>query len=127
MAMVGAGALAPFLIRAHAAVTSAGGGGVAGRKAVRSGALQGVSTPARAGFGVVVDDQLRTGRDGLFALGECAEHRGVVYGLVAPLYQMARVCAAQLAGVAVGGYRGWVPETRLKVSGIEVCSCGDFP
>ncbi len=75
--------------------------------------------------GVVVDDVLQTGVPDIFALGECAEHRGVCYGLVEPAYEQARVLARHLAGEAVA-YGGSVVATNLKVSGVSVFSAGDF-
>ncbi|MGD9837206.1 MAG: NAD(P)/FAD-dependent oxidoreductase [Afipia sp.] len=75
--------------------------------------------------GIVVDDQLRAGHDGVFALGECAEHRGTCYGLVEPAYEQARVLADHLAG-RDALYSGSVVSTNLKVSGVSVFSAGDF-
>jgi nitrite reductase (NADH) large subunit len=75
--------------------------------------------------GVVVDDFLQTAAPDIFALGECAEHRGVCYGLVEPAYEQARVLAAHLAGRAAS-YGGSVVATNLKVSGVNVFSAGDF-
>ena len=75
--------------------------------------------------GVVVDDQLQTGADGIFALGECAEHRGICYGLVEPAYEQARVLAQHLAG-RKAAYPGSVVATNLKVSGVGVFSAGEF-
>lgn len=75
--------------------------------------------------GIVVDDQLRTGSADVFALGECAEHRGTCYGLVEPAYEQARVLAAHLTGRAAQ-YDGSVVSTNLKVSGVSVFSAGDF-
>jgi nitrite reductase (NADH) large subunit len=75
--------------------------------------------------GVVVDDHLQTGAPGIFALGECAEHRGICYGLVEPAYEQARVLARYLAG-GTTGYGGSVVATNLKVSGVNVFSAGDF-
>jgi nitrite reductase (NADH) large subunit len=75
--------------------------------------------------GVVVDDHLQTGAPDIFALGECAEHRGICYGLVEPAYEQARVLAGHLAG-APSAYRGSVVATNLKVSGVAVFSAGDF-
>jgi nitrite reductase (NADH) large subunit len=75
--------------------------------------------------GVVVDDQLRTSDPAIFAIGECLEHRGEVYGLVAPIWEMCRV----LGGVLTGGdavYQGSALSTRLKVSGVDVFSAGRF-
>jgi nitrite reductase (NADH) large subunit len=75
--------------------------------------------------GIVVDDQLRTGHGDVFALGECAEHRGTCYGLVEPAYEQARVLADHLAG-RDARYSGSVVSTNLKVSGVSVFSVGDF-
>jgi nitrite reductase (NADH) large subunit len=77
------------------------------------------------GRGVVVDDHLQTSVPEIFALGECAEHRGICYGLVEPAYEQARVLAQHLAGKAAA-YRGSVVATNLKVSGVSVFSAGDF-
>ena len=75
--------------------------------------------------GVVVDDHLQTGAANIFALGECAEHRGICYGLVEPAYEQARVLAQHLAGRSAA-YSGSVVATNLKVSGVSVFSAGDF-
>ena len=75
--------------------------------------------------GIVVDDHLQTGARGVFAIGECAEHRGICYGLVEPAYEQARVLAQHLAGSEVS-YTGSVMATNLKVSGVSVFSAGDF-
>ena len=77
------------------------------------------------GRGVVVDDRLQTGSDGIFALGECAEHRGICYGLVEPAYEQAKVLAQHLAG-RTALYPGSVVATNLKVSGVSVFSAGEF-
>ncbi len=75
--------------------------------------------------GIVVDDHLATGAPDIFALGECAEHCGICYGLVEPSYEQARVLAQHLAGRAAV-YGGSVVATNLKVSGVSVFSAGDF-
>src|SRR6202047_1607802 len=75
--------------------------------------------------GVIVDDVLQTGAPDIFALGECAEHRGICYGLVEPAYEQARALAQHLAGRATA-YGGSVVATNLKVSGVSVFSAGDF-
>jgi nitrite reductase (NADH) large subunit len=75
--------------------------------------------------GVVVDDHLQTGAPDIFALGECAEHRGICYGLVEPAYEQARVLAQHLAD-RTAAYGGSVIATNLKVSGVSVFSAGDF-
>jgi nitrite reductase (NADH) large subunit len=75
--------------------------------------------------GIVIDDHLQTGFADIFALGECAEHRGTCYGLVEPAYEQARVLAQHLAGNSAS-YGGSVVATNLKVSGVAVFSAGDF-
>lgn len=77
------------------------------------------------GRGVVVDDRLQTCKPDIFAIGECAEHLGVCYGLVEPAYEQARVLADHLAGGETR-YAGSVLATNLKVSGVNVFSAGDF-
>ncbi|MGP8123253.1 MAG: nitrite reductase large subunit NirB [Xanthobacteraceae bacterium] len=76
--------------------------------------------------GIVVDDLLRSSDENIFAVGECVEHRGQTYGLVAPLYEMAKTLAASLAGERAQGYVGSVTSTKLKVTGIDLFSAGDF-
>lgn len=75
--------------------------------------------------GIVVNDVMQTGAADVFAIGECAEHRGVCYGLVEPAYEQARVLAQNLAGREVA-YTGSVVATNLKVSGVSVFSAGDY-
>ena len=75
--------------------------------------------------GIVVDDAMRSSAENIFALGECAEHRGVAYGLVQPAYEQARVLAHVLSDNAAA-FEGAVTATNLKVSGIGVFSAGDY-
>jgi nitrite reductase (NADH) large subunit len=75
--------------------------------------------------GIVVDDRLATSVAEVHAIGECAEHRGLVYGLVEPAYEQARVLADSLTGGSAR-YPGSVLATNLKVSGVNVFSAGDF-
>jgi nitrite reductase (NADH) large subunit len=75
--------------------------------------------------GILVDDHLQSSKPGIYAIGECAEHRGICYGLVEPAYEQARALAAHLAGGEVP-YSGSVLATNLKVSGMNVFSAGDF-
>lgn len=76
--------------------------------------------------GILVDDTLQTFDPSIYAVGECVQHRNSTFGLVAPLWEQARVCATHLAGVGVCRYRGSLAATNLKVTGIEVYSAGDF-
>ncbi|WP_054020750.1 nitrite reductase large subunit NirB [Piscinibacter sakaiensis] len=77
--------------------------------------------------GIVVSDTLQTVTDPrIYAVGECAAHRGIAYGLVAPLFEQARVCATHLAQFGIGRYTGSQVSTKLKVTGIDLFSAGDF-
>ncbi|MFC4777915.1 nitrite reductase large subunit NirB [Paenibacillus sp. GCM10023252] len=76
--------------------------------------------------GIVVNDYMQTSIPNVYSVGECAEHRGMVYGLVAPLYEQGAILAKKLAGVDSEGYQGSVLSTKLKVSGVNVFSAGDF-
>jgi nitrite reductase (NADH) large subunit len=78
------------------------------------------------GRGIVVDDRMMTSDPDVFALGECAEHRGIAYGLVEPAYEQAKVLARNLAGDRAARYEGSVLATNLKVSGVSLFSAGDF-
>lgn len=76
--------------------------------------------------GVVVNDTLQTFDPRVYAVGECVQHRGHTYGLVAPLFEQARVCANHLARIGIARYSGSVTSTKLKVTGIDLFSAGDF-
>jgi nitrite reductase (NADH) large subunit len=76
--------------------------------------------------GIVVNDTMQTYDPRVYAVGECVAHRGVSYGLVAPLFEMAKVCATHLANFGIGQYKGSVTSTKLKVTGIDLFSAGDF-
>lgn len=78
------------------------------------------------GRGIRVNDRLQTSAADVFALGECAEHRETVYGLVAPLYEQAEVCARYLSGDQAARYRGSLTASGLKVTGIDLYSAGQF-
>jgi nitrite reductase (NADH) large subunit len=77
------------------------------------------------GRGIVADDHMQTSKANIFAIGECAEHRGICYGLVEPAYEQASALASHLAGEKTH-YSGSVLATNLKVSGVNVFSAGDF-
>ncbi len=76
--------------------------------------------------GIVVNDTLQTFDPNIYAVGECAQHRGLCYGLVAPLFEQAKVCANHLAEYGIGIYTGSVTSTKLKVTGIDLFSAGNF-
>lgn len=83
--------------------------------------------------GIVVDDSLRTSDHAIHAVGECIEHRGAVYGLVAPAWEQAAICARHVAtptptatATAIPLYSGSVTATQLKVTGVSLYSAGDF-
>ena len=81
---------------------------------------------AEVNRGIVVDDSLHTSLEDVYAVGECAEHDGIVYGLVAPILEQARVAAAAICagGPAPAPYRGSIPATKLKVAGIDLFTVG---
>jgi nitrite reductase (NADH) large subunit len=77
--------------------------------------------------GIVVSDTLQTITDPrIYAVGECAAHRGIAYGLVAPLFEQGKVCATHLAHFGIGRYTGSQTSTKLKVTGIDLFSAGNF-
>jgi nitrite reductase (NADH) large subunit len=77
--------------------------------------------------GIVVSDTMQTVTDArIYSVGECAAHRGIAYGLVAPLFEQGKVCATHLAEFGIGRYTGSQTSTKLKVTGIDLFSAGDF-
>jgi nitrite reductase (NADH) large subunit len=76
--------------------------------------------------GIVVNDTMQTFDPRIYAVGECVSHRGIAYGLVAPLFDMAKVCANHLANFGIGRYSGSALSTKLKVTGVDLFSAGDF-
>jgi nitrite reductase (NADH) large subunit len=76
--------------------------------------------------GIVVNDYLQTSMDNVYAVGECSEHRGVCYGLVAPLFEQGSVLAKHLCDSDTKPYEGSVVSTKLKISGVDVFSTGVF-
>ncbi len=77
--------------------------------------------------GIVVSDTMQTTTDArIYAVGECAAHRGIAYGLVAPLFEQGKVAANHLAQFGIGRYTGSLTSTKLKVTGIDLFSAGDF-
>ncbi len=76
--------------------------------------------------GIVVSDTMQTYDPRIYAVGECVSHRGTAYGLVAPLFEMSKVCATHLANMGIGRYEGSVTSTKLKVTGVDLFSAGSF-
>ncbi|WP_439587972.1 nitrite reductase large subunit NirB [Hydrogenophaga sp.] len=77
--------------------------------------------------GIVVSDTLQTVTDPrIYAVGECAAHRGIAYGLVAPIFEQGKVLATHLAEFGIGRYSGSLTSTKLKVTGIDLFSAGNF-
>ncbi|MEE9342323.1 MAG: nitrite reductase large subunit NirB [Gammaproteobacteria bacterium] len=76
--------------------------------------------------GIVVSDTMQTFDPRIYSVGECVQHRGITYGLVAPLFEQAKVCANHLAHLGIAFYEGSVTSTKLKVTGIDLFSAGDF-
>ena len=96
---------------------------------IAAGIKPNVELGVRAGLtverGIVVDDHLRTDDPHISAVGECVQHRGSVYGLVAPLWEQAKVLADQLTGAnPKAAYHGSKIATKLKVMGVDVASMG---
>ncbi|MDX2219730.1 MAG: nitrite reductase large subunit NirB [Burkholderiales bacterium] len=85
-----------------------------------------VSAGLHVDRGVVVNDTLQTYDPRIYAVGECVAHRGIAYGLVAPLFEQARVCANHLAQFGVARYSGSQVSTKLKVTGVDLFSAGNF-
>jgi nitrite reductase (NADH) large subunit len=80
----------------------------------------------RCDRGVLVNDTMQTFDPSIYAVGECVQHRNSTYGLVAPLFEQANVCATHLAEFGIGRYTGSMVSTQLKVTGIDLFSAGDF-
>src|SRR5687767_11398149 len=76
--------------------------------------------------GIVVNDHMETSDPDIFAVGECVEHRGICYGLVAPLFEQGKVLAATMTGNKGPTYTGTVPAAKLKIMGVDVFSAGDW-
>ncbi|MEY8746815.1 nitrite reductase large subunit NirB [Bacillales bacterium AN1005] len=76
--------------------------------------------------GIIVDDYMQTSLENVYSVGECTEHRGVCYGLVAPLFEQGMILAKHICGVDTAPYEGSVVSTKLKISGVDVFSTGEF-
>jgi nitrite reductase (NADH) large subunit len=73
---------------------------------------------------ILVNDYMETSVPNIYALGECVEHRGIIYGLVQPLYEQGKALAKRICGIEGQGYEGSVLSTQLKISGIDLFSVG---
>ena len=95
---------------------------------VAAGIRPNVALGRRAGLevnrGVVVNDHLETSHPDIFAVGECAEHNGVCYGLVAPVLEQGKVLAATITGHKGPTYSGTLQAAKLKIAGVDVFSAG---
>jgi nitrite reductase (NADH) large subunit len=93
---------------------------------IRPNIALGKAAGLACGRGIQVDDGMATSDPAIYAVGECVEHRGALFGLVAPLWDMAKVLADRVTGTAQTDYLPAVTGTRLKVTGIDMFSAGDF-
>lgn len=97
---------------------------------VAAGIRPNVDLASKAGLhvnrGIVVNDHMETSNPHIFAVGECVEHRGVCYGLVAPLFEQGKVLAATITGNKGPTYSGTIQAAKLKIMGVDVFSAGDW-
>ena len=93
---------------------------------IRPNAELGRKAGLQVNRGIVVNDSMETSSPDIFAVGECVEHNGICYGLLAPLLEQAKVLAATITGNKGPVYRGTTPAAKLKIMGVDVFSAGDF-
>jgi nitrite reductase (NADH) large subunit len=97
---------------------------------VAAGIRPNVEIAKRSGLdverGIVVDDYLRTSHPDIYAVGECTQHRGQIFGLVAPLIEQGKVLAAAITGNETAGFSGASPAAKLKIMGVDVFSAGEI-
>ena len=93
---------------------------------IRPNAELGRAVGLQVNRGIVVNDHMETSHPDIFAVGECVEHRGVCYGLVAPLFEQGKVLAATITGNKGPTFEGAAPAAKLKIMGVDVFSAGDF-
>jgi nitrite reductase [NAD(P)H] large subunit len=108
-----------------------GGGSVpAEMLVIAAGIVPNVELGKRAGLevkrGIVVNDYMETSNPDIFAVGECAQHNGICYGLVAPLLEQGKVLAATITGNKGPAYQGTVLASKLKIMGVDVFSTGEI-
>jgi nitrite reductase (NADH) large subunit len=92
---------------------------------IRPNADLGRKAGLKVNRGIVVNDFMETSDPRIFAVGECVEHNGQVYGLVAPLLEQGKVLAATITGNRGPTFTGWTPAAKLKVMGVDVFSAGE--
>ncbi len=93
---------------------------------VRPNAALAKSCGLQTGHGILVNDTMQTFDPAIYSVGECVQHRGDIFGLVAPLFEQAKVCANHLAEMGIAIYVKKPTATQLKITGINVYSAGDF-
>ena len=93
---------------------------------IRPNAALGTMAGLTVNRGIVVNDLMETSDPSIFAVGECTEHNGQIFGLVAPLLEQGKVLAATITGNASAGFNGASPAAKLKIMGVEVFSAGNF-
>ena len=93
---------------------------------IRPNADLGVKAGLEVKRGIVVNDYMETSDPRIFAVGECVEHKGRIYGLVAPLFEQGKVLAATITGNRGPTFTGWKPAAKLKIMGVDVFSAGEF-
>ena len=93
---------------------------------IRPNAELGRKAGLQVNRGIVVNDSMETSNPDIFAVGECVEHNGICYGLVAPLLEQAKVLAATITGNKGPAYRGTTQAAKIKIMGVDVFSAGDF-
>ena len=92
---------------------------------IRPNADLGVKAGLKVNRGIVVNDYMETSDPHIFAVGECTEHRGETFGLVAPLFEQGKVLAATITGNRGPVFTGWKPAAKLKIMGVDIFSAGD--
>ena len=93
---------------------------------IRPNAELGKKAGIRVNRGIIVNDAMETSDPSIFAVGECTEHNGQLFGLVAPLLEQGKVLAATISGNRGAGFSGASPAAKLKIMGVEVFSAGNF-
>lgn len=93
---------------------------------IRPNAELGIKAGLKVNRGIVVNDYMETSDPNIFAVGECVEHRGETFGLVAPLFEQGKVLAATITGNRGPVFTGWKPAAKLKIMGVDVFSAGNF-